>query len=69
MVLVLPLLPWIMVEVVHPQTNKAPALYQRHHGLLDKPGTPDQHPFHVFVALNGMEKIVGVDRDVDGCRK
>lgn len=66
--LVLPLLPWIMVEVVHPQSDKAPALRQRHHGLLDHSGTPDQHLFRVFVALNGVEKFVGLDCVVDGCR-
>ena len=57
-----------MVEDVHQQPDKAPALCQRHHGLLDYSGTPDQQPFGVFVALNDMEKIVDVDCVVDGCR-
>ena len=59
-----------MVEVVHPQPNKAPAFCQRHYGLLDDSGTPDQHLFDGFVALNDTERIVLVDVDcvVDGCR-
>ena len=57
-----------MVEVVHPQPDKAPVLCQRHHGLLDDSGTPYQHLFRLVVALNGMEKVIGVDWVVDGCR-
>ena len=56
------------MEVVHRHSDKAPALRQRHHGLLDNSGTPDQPLSRVFVALNGMEKIVGVDCAGDGCR-
>lgn len=66
MVLVLPLLAWFNVEFVHPPHEKAAALCQRHHDLLDDSGPQEEHSLRVFVALNDLEGIV--DCVVHGCR-